>query len=219
MEMTRILLVDDHPLVRKGMLAALQTEPDFQIVGECGNGAEALLKFEALYPDITLMDLVMPVMDGVEAIKQILQKHPGSKILVLTSFSTDDKVFAALQAGASGYLLKDSGPDELITAIRQILKGESSLHPAIARKVLNGMHPAQRQNRNNGLTSREKEVLAYLAQGMSNPEIAERLVVSVATVHSHVNRILSKLGLESRTQAAVYAIREGYSSTDSIPEA
>jgi NarL family two-component system response regulator LiaR len=212
MKKIRILLVDDHPLVRKGMVAALLTEPDFEVVGECSNGEEALRNFEALDPDITLMDLVMPVMDGIEAIRLIQQSHPESKILVLTSFSTDEKVFAALQAGASGYLLKDSGPDELIAAIRQILRGESSLHPAIARKVLNGMRPAQTHSRNQELTVREREVLGFLAQGLSNPEIAERMVVSVATVHSHVSRILTKLQLESRTQAALYAIREGYTS-------
>lgn len=208
--MIRILIVDDHPLVRTGMAAALLTEPDFQIVGECSNGEEALRSFEMLHPDITLMDLVMPVMDGIEAIRLIMQNQSDAKILVLTSFSTDDKVFAALQAGASGYLLKDSGPDELVSAIRQILRGESSLHPAIARKVLNGMRPAQGHGRNQELTAREKEVLGFLAQGLSNPEIAERMVVSVATVHSHVSRILTKLQLESRTQAALYAVREGY---------
>jgi NarL family two-component system response regulator LiaR len=159
---------------------------------------------------VVLMDLVMPHMDGIQAIRRILENDAGARILVLTSFSSDDKVFAALQAGAAGYLLKDSDPDDLLRAIRQVYRGESSLHPAVARKLLSEMTQPRPPAEPDPLTEREKEVLAYIAQGLSNQEIAEKMVVSKATVHSHVSRILAKLQLDSRTQAALYAIQKGY---------
>jgi two-component system, NarL family, response regulator LiaR len=208
----RVLLVDDHPVVRKGMRAMLEIESAIEVVGECSNGQEALAQYETLRPEVVLMDLVMPVMDGVEAIRQIRAAHPEARILVLTSFSSDDKVFAAIHAGAAGYLLKDSDPDDLLRAIEQVQRGESSLHPTIARKLLNELvQPVQsKPSSDEALTEREQEVLTYVAQGLNNQEIAEKMVVSKATVHSHVSRILSKLQLDSRTQAALYAIRAGY---------
>lgn len=207
----RILIVDDHPVVRKGMRAMLETEPDLEVVGEGKNGVEAVDLFRQTHPDVLLLDLVMPQMDGIEAIQQIRAADPGARILVLTSFTSNDKVFAAIKAGAAGYMLKDSDPDDLLRAIHQVHRGESSLHPAIAHKLLAEMaHPAEAKSATEALTEREKEVLTYLAQGLSNNQIAEKMVVSRATVHTHVNRILSKLQLDSRTQAALYAIRSGY---------
>ncbi|MEA4909598.1 MAG: response regulator transcription factor [Anaerolineaceae bacterium] len=211
MDNIKLLLVDDHPVVRKGMRAMLETEADLSVVGEGTNGEEAVRQYAQLKPDVVLMDLVMPVMDGVQAIREIIQQDPGARILVLTSFSSDDKVFAAINAGAAGYLLKDSDPDDLIRAIHQVKRGESSLHPAVARKLLSELtHSRTQQPEPEPLTEREKEVLTYIAQGLSNQEISEKMVVSRATVHSHVSRILSKLQLDSRTQAALYAIRAGY---------
>ena len=211
MEKIRVLLVDDHPVVRRGMAAMLGTETDIEVVGECSNGQEAVDRYPALQPDVVLMDLVMPVMDGVEAIRRLLAMDSRARILVLTSFTSDDKVFAAINAGAAGYLLKDSDPEDLIRAIHQVHRGESSLHPAIARKLLAELsQPPAPKEKGDELTEREKEVLTYIAQGLSNQEIAEKLVVSRATLHTHVSRILAKLQLDSRTQAALYAIREGY---------
>jgi NarL family two-component system response regulator LiaR len=210
METIRILLVDDHPVVRKGIRAMLESEEGMQVAGECADGAQAVEQYAALRPDVVLMDLVMPHMDGIQAIRRILENDAGARILVLTSFSSDDKVFAALQAGAAGYLLKDSDPDDLLRAIRQVYRGESSLHPAVARKLLSEMTQPRPPAEPDPLTEREKEVLAYIAQGLSNQEIAEKMVVSKATVHSHVSRILAKLQLDSRTQAALYAIQKGY---------
>ncbi len=210
MESIRILLVDDHPVVRKGIRAMLESEEGMQVVGECADGENAVRLYAALRPDVVLMDLVMPQMDGIEAIRRIVEMDRNARLLVLTSFSTDDKVFAALQAGAAGYLLKDSDPDDLLRAIRQVHRGESSLHPAVARKLLSEMTQPRPQAEPDPLTEREKEVLIYIAQGFSNQEIAEKMVVSKATVHSHVSRILAKLQLDSRTQAALYAVQKGY---------
>ncbi len=211
MQKIRILVVDDHPVVRKGIVAMLETEEDLSVVGEASNGQEALQKYRELAPEVVLMDLVMPVMDGVEAIHQLRSMDPEARVLVLTSFTSDDKVFAAIKAGAAGYLLKDSDPDDLIRAIHQVQRGESSLHPAIAHRLLTQLaQPAEPRQRVEELTDREKEVLTYIAEGLNNQEIAEKMVVSKATVHSHVSRILAKLQLDSRTQAALYAIRQGY---------
>jgi NarL family two-component system response regulator LiaR len=212
MTIIRTLIVDDHPVVRKGMVAMLNTEPDIEIVGECSNGEEAITKSFELIPDVILMDLMMPKVSGIEAIKQILQKLPQIRILVLTSFTSSDKIMASIDAGAKGYMLKDSDPDDLIKAIHQVYRGESSLHPTVARMLLDHISkPAVHEiNASETLTEREIDVLKYIAQGLSNQEIAEILVVSKTTVYTHVSNILSKLQLDNRTQAALYAIREGY---------
>lgn len=215
----RILIADDHPVVRKGMRAMLETEPDLEVIGEAKNGAEAVEQYRQMAPDVVLMDLVMPGVDGIEAIQQIRAADPRARIMVLTSFTSDEKVFAAIRAGAAGYMLKDSDPDDLLRAIHQVYRGESSLHPAIAHKVLAELaHPAESKPQVETLTEREKEVLSYIAQGMNNNQIAEKLVVSRATVHSHVNRILTKLQLDSRTQAALYAVRSGYLTIAPVEE-
>ena len=209
----RVLVVDDHAIVRKGIIALLATEPDIQVVGEAADGLEALTKAKHFSPDVILMDLVMPKVDGIEATRQISIQCPAARILVLTSFAADDKVFPAIKAGALGYLLKDSGPDELLHAIRQVGRGEPSLEPSIARKVLlelSGAH--KRPLTTEPLTERELEVLRLVAQGKSNREIGEALVITEMTVRTHVSNILGKLHLASRTQAALYALREGLAS-------
>ena len=209
----RVLVVDDHLVVRAGIRTLLAPEPDIEVVGEARDGAEAVAEAARLQPDVILMDLVMPQMDGIMAIEQILASQPSARILVLTSFEADDKIFPAIRAGALGYTLKDFGPAELVRAIQRVHRGESSLHPAIARKVLQELaHPPQRPPTAEPLTEREVEVLRLIAYGESNLEIATALGISEATVSKHVSHILSKLHLASRTQAALYALREGLAS-------
>jgi NarL family two-component system response regulator LiaR len=214
----RVLIADDHEILRKGIRALLSTEPDIQVVGETGNGLETVTQAEALRPDVILMDLVMPVMDGIEATRRITAAQPDTRILVLTSFAADDKVFPAIKAGALGYILKDSGPVELVQAIHQVYQGQPSLEPSIALKMLQELsHPPQRSPTPDPLTERELEVLKLLAQGKSNREIAEQLVITELTVRTHVSNILGKLHLASRTQAALYALKEGLASLDDVP--
>jgi NarL family two-component system response regulator LiaR len=198
-----------------GIQALLATETNIE-VGEAENGKEAIRLVEKLNPDVILMDLQMPEMGGIEAITHITASKPNARILVLTSFATDDKVFPAIKAGALGYLLKDSSPEELVRAIRQVYRGESSLHPTIARKVLQELSRPLRQTKTTDepLTEREVDVLRLIARGMGNQQIADNLVISEATVRTHVSNILSKLHLASRTQAALYALQKGLASLD-----
>jgi NarL family two-component system response regulator LiaR len=206
----RVLVVDDHAIVRKGICALLATEGSIDVVGEASDGREAVELACLLQPDVILMDLVMPGMDGLEAIEQINERQPEVRVLVLTSFSTVDKVLPAIRAGALGYLLKDSGPQELVRAIEQVYGGNSSLHPAIARKLLEEIsQPSGRSAEGESLTDRETTVLKLVAQGYSNRDIASELTVSEATVRTHVSHVLAKLELSSRTQAALYALRRG----------
>ena len=214
----RVLIADDHAVVRIGIRALLTTEKDILVVGEANDGLEALNQANALNPDVILMDLMMPRMDGIEATRRITEHQPKARILVLTSFAADDKVFPAIKAGALGYLLKDSGPEELVKAIHGVYRGEPSLEPSIARKVLLELtHPPQATPTTSPLTERELEVLRLVAQGMSNREIAEHLVVAEFTVRSHVSSILSKLHLASRTQAALFALKTGLASLEDVP--
>ena len=216
----RVLIVDDHAIVRKGIRALLSEADGFEVVGEASNGQEAVQRADESSPDVILMDLLMPGMDGIEATQQITSRQPKTRILVLSSFAADNKVFPAIKAGAAGYLLKDSSPDELVRAIRQVHRGEPSLHPTIARKLLQEIaRPVELLPAPEALTAREMEVLRLIAQGLSNQEIADRISVSEPTVRAHVSRILGKLHLASRTQAALYAVREGLTDTDSAPEA
>ena len=211
----RVLIVDDHAIVRKGIRALLSEVEGFEVVGEAENGQEAVQRAEETHPDVIVMDLLMPGMDGIEATRQITSRQPKTRILVLTSFAADNKVFPAIKAGAAGYLLKDSSPDELMRAIRQVHRGEPSLHPTIARKLLQEIaRPAELQPAPETLTAREMEVLRLIAQGLSNQEIADGISVSEPTVRAHVSRILGKLHLASRTQAALYAVREGLTDAD-----
>jgi NarL family two-component system response regulator LiaR len=214
-ETIKVFIADDHSIIRKGVAAMLEIIPDIEVIGEAGNGREAVEKVEELRPDVVLMDLVMPELDGIEAIKQITQHQPGVRILVLTTFAGEDKIFPAIKAGALGYHLKDSGAGELVEAIRQVYRGESSLHPTIARKVLQELaRPVEEPPTVDPLTQREVEVLRLVAQGLENDDIADRLVISEATVRTHVSNIMGKLHLASRTQAALYALREGLASLD-----
>lgn len=216
----RLIITDDHAIVRKGIRALLATEKDIEIIGEASSGIETVELAQTLQPDVILMDLVMPKMDGIEATRKITANRPKAKILVLTSFAADDKVFPAIKAGALGYLLKDSGPEALVRAIHEVYRGEPSLEPSIARKVLMELsHPPQQELTVDPLTERELEVLRLLAQGLSNREIAEQIVVAEFTVRSHVSSILGKLHLASRTQAALYAIKSGLASIDDVPDA
>lgn len=213
----RVFITDDHAIVRKGIRSLLETEPTLEVVGEAANGVDAIPKIAALRPDVILMDLEMPDLGGLEAIQHLTASDPGARILVLTSFATEEKVFAAIKAGALGYLLKDSSPDELVSAIQEVYRGQSSLHPKIARMLLRELttppaHPPAQSS--DPLTEREVGVLQLVARGLSNQEIAGELVISATTVYTHVSNILSKLHLASRTQAALYALREGLASLD-----
>ena len=211
----RVFVADDHAIVRKGIAAVLEIVPDIEVVGEAENGRDADRQVEALQPDVILMDLVMPEMDGIEAIRRIKERQPGARILVLTTFAGEDQILPAIKAGALGYHLKDSRPQELAQAIRQVHRGESSLHPVIARKVLEELsRPSSRPPTPDPLTPREVEVLQLVAQGLENWEIAEKLVITEATVRTHVSNITAKLHVASRTQAALYALREGIASLD-----
>jgi NarL family two-component system response regulator LiaR len=205
-----VLIADDHAVVRLGLRALIETEPGMRLVGEATDGIEVLRLARQHHPDVILTDLVMPGLDGLQAIEQLMRERPSSHVLVLTSFTEDEKLFPAIKAGALGYLLKDSPPRELLGAIRDVAQGESSLHPTIARKVLRELsRPPELPLTADPLTDREAEVLALLAQGYSNQEIADRLVVRERTVRSHVSSILAKLHLANRTQAALYALRSG----------
>jgi NarL family two-component system response regulator LiaR len=220
----RVFVADDQAIVRKGIRALLATEANIEVVGEAENGQQAVDGVRELSPDVILMDLVMPGMDGIEAIRHIVAHQPEARILVLTSFATDDKVFPAIKSGAMGYLLKDSEPEELVQAIHQVYRGESSLHPRIARKLLQelsgGPPPSSAPPERvvEPLTAREVEVLRLVASGKSNQEIAAQLTISEATVRTHVSNILGKLHLVSRTQATLYALREGLASLDDADE-
>jgi NarL family two-component system response regulator LiaR len=216
----RLLVVDDHAIIRKGMKAVLELVPDIEIVGEAENGLEAVRQVEKLQPEVILMDLVMPEMDGIEAIRRIKALRPEVRILVLTTFAGEEMVFPAIKAGALGYQLKDSSPEALVEAIRQVYRGEPSLHPIIARKVLQELlTPSENPPTTDPLTQREVEVLRLIAQGDENKEISEKLTISEATTRTHVSNILGKLHLASRTQAALYALREGLVSLDNPGEA
>ena len=206
----QVLIADDHAVVRKGLITLINTEPDMEVAGEAEDGVEVVLLARSLRPDVILVDLMMPRQSGLEAIQQIKQENPAARIMVLTSFADDDKVFPAIKAGALGYLLKDSKPEQLLQAIRDVYRGESSLHPAIARKLIAELNqPSDQPPAAEPLTVRELEVLKLVARGLTNQEIAEKLVVTERTITTHVSHILDKLHLANRTQAALYAIREG----------
>jgi NarL family two-component system response regulator LiaR len=211
----RVLITDDHAIVREGLRGLISSEPGMEVVGEAADGNEAVSLAHSLQPDVILLDLVMPRKGGLEAIAEITQENPQAHILVLTSFAEDEKVFAAIKRGALGYLLKDSSPQELLQAIREVSQGESSLHPTIARKLIRELgQPSDLPPAEEPLTVREVEVLQLVAQGFTNQEIADRLVISERTVRNHVSSDLDKLHLANRTQAALYALREGLASLD-----
>jgi two-component system, NarL family, response regulator LiaR len=210
-EPVTVLLVDDHTIVRQGVRAYLDTQPDLQVVGEANSGEAAIRMATEQAPDVVLMDLLMPGMDGVEATRRLKQVSPRSQVIVLTSYHQDEHIFPAIRAGALSYLLKDVGPAELAEAVRKAAHGEAVLHPQVAARVVQELQGAPRDAVNpfTDLSDRELEVLKLIADGASNEQIAEKLVISEKTVKSHVSNILSKLHVADRTQAAVYAWREG----------
>jgi NarL family two-component system response regulator LiaR len=212
----RILLVDDHAVVRQGLKAFLATEADIEVVGEASNGREAVEQVKRLKPDVVLMDLVMPQLDGIGATAEIKASSPDVDVIAMTSFIEDEKVFGAMRAGATGYVLKDADPDDVVHAIRSAAAGEVHLDPRVARRLMEELHPSKQKPTptQEALSEREIEVLKLVAKGYSNQVIGEHLIISPKTAKTHVSNILSKLGLSSRTQAAVYAMREGLVSSD-----
>ncbi len=218
-----VLIVDDHAIVRQGLRMFIQMQSDMEVLGEGINGAEAIELSARLQPDVILLDLLMPHMDGVEATRRILEQNPGARVLILTSFGEDDKVFPAIRAGAQGYLLKDIQPQELVYAIRETYQGKAQLHPDIARRLMTVVSqggqiekpkPVPVPKELQGLTEREREVLNYIAGGLTNREIAEKMVISEKTVKTHVSNVLDKLELEDRTRAAIWALKHGLGSKD-----
>jgi two-component system, NarL family, response regulator LiaR len=208
----KILIADDHPLIRQGLRVIIEAQPDLELVGEASNGEQAVQQALTLHPDIVIMDLQMPIMDGLSATREIAQADPQAQVLVLTSFPDDDNVYTAIKAGAMGFLLKDSSADYLLDAIRTVSRGESVLHPTIARKLMQEIkQPPKLPPTTEPLTPREVQVLGCLAQGMANSQIANELSVSVRTVSAHIRNILDKLHLANRTQAALYALEQGIS--------
>ncbi|MDB5081320.1 MAG: DNA-binding response regulator [Chloroflexi bacterium] len=206
----RILIVDDHAVVRQGLITFLELQDEIEVVGEASNGKEALQKVQELEPDVVLMDLVMPVMDGLTAIKQIKQLRPSTEVIALTSFADDEKVFTAIRSGATGYLLKDVQPNDLVKAVLAADRGEVQLHPEVAKLLMHEVvSPAKEVDSLDELTEREREVLGLLGLGMSNKEIAYKISVSEKTVKAHVSSILNKLNLPGRTHAALYASKRG----------
>lgn len=208
--MIRILIVDDHAIVREGLRRLLEDEPGLEIVGDAADGEEALQKAQTLTPDVILLDLVLPDLNGIEVTRRVRAAQPECRILLLTSFAEDTNVVAAMQAGAAGYLLKDILRADLVTAIQKVARGEPALHPEAQRKLIQHVtQPPTTQPDPNTLTERERDILLLLAQGLSNKQIAGQLHITEGTVKGHVSNILAKLHLEDRTQAAVYAVKQG----------
>lgn len=220
MENIRILIVDDHTVVRDGLHALISAESGMQVVGSAGDGIDAVRLAQELKPDVILLDLVMPRMDGVQATIEIKRQNPAARILVLTSFAENHQVFSAIKSGAMGYLMKDTSSEELIQAIRDTYHNKPVLQPEIARKLMRDIQsPVEQVQPENTLTDREIEILQKVALGKTNQEIADELVLSERTVRTHITNILAKLRLSNRTQAALYALREGiahmrYTSSD-----
>jgi len=216
----RLMIADDHAMVRRGLQVFLATQPDIALVGEAANGQETLDRAAELRPDVVLMDLNMPVLNGIETTARLVQVQPEIKIIVLTSFADQDHVLPAIQAGAKGYLLKDIEPDMLIEAVRRVHQGRVELHPDAAGMLVKHLSGSERpqtkedkgsseEDRLGHLTPRELEVLRHLATGMSNKEIGESLVITEKTVKTHVSHLLDKLGFSDRTQAAIFAVKRG----------
>lgn len=219
MDKIKVLIADDHAIVREGTRRFLEQEEDLDVVAEAADGEEAIRLALSLKPDVVIMDIAMPNVDGIEATKQIKRENPGITILILSAYDDDQFVFSLLEAGAAGYLLKSVRGNELVDAIRAVNAGESVLHPSIARKVLNRFTDSssgdpRKQKAAEVLTDREIEVLQLATQGLSNQEIADKLFLSLRTVQSHLNHIFNKLQVSSRTEAVVRALKEGWVTLD-----
>jgi DNA-binding NarL/FixJ family response regulator len=219
----RVLIADDHAVVRQGLRIFINMQHDMEVLGEASNGNEAVYMSTELKPDVILLDLLMPEMNGVEATRRILEGNPQARVLILTSFGEDDKVFPAIRAGAHGYLLKDVQPSDLVQAIRETHQGKTQLHPDVARRLMMAVsedtinktaHFATSPKELELLTDREREVLDLIARGSTNREIAEKMVISEKTVKTHVSNLLDKLGLEDRTRAAIWALKHGLGARD-----
>ena len=218
-ETIRVLIVDDHTVVRDGLEALLSVEPGMLVVGSAADGIEAVRLARELSPDVILLDLVMPRMDGVQAINEIKRNDPAARILVLTSFAENHQVFSAIKSGAMGYIMKDTSANDLIRAIRDTYHKKPVLQPEIARKLMRDIqNPEPQTTIENALTDREMEILRQVALGKTNQEIADELVVSERTVRTHITNILAKLGLTNRTQAALYALKQGIAHIDYTTE-
>jgi two-component system, NarL family, response regulator LiaR len=218
----RVLLVDDHAILRQGTRQLIENEPDMAVVGEAGDGEEAIRKVGELKPDVVILDVAMPKMNGIEATRRIKELYPGTSILVLTGYDYDEYIFSLLEMGAAGYLLKDVNGDDLVKAVREVYAGEPVLHPAVMRKLMDRFKTpiavktveAQSSER---LSDREMEVLKMAARGVSNKDIAEALVISVRTVQAHMRSIFSKLGVGSRSEAIIYGLKQGWFNLDGLP--
>lgn len=217
-EPIRVLIADDHRVVRQGLRGFLETYPDIQIVGEAENGLQAVELTRKHVPNVVLMDLLMPEMDGIQAINQIMTFSPTTRIIVLTSYTEDEHLFPAMRAGALGYLLKDIEPEELVGAIHAAVRGQATLHPDVAARLVRDIDKQSQENLLSELSERELEVLRLIARGLTNREIADKLVIAEGTVKSHVSNILSKLHLAHRTQAALYALNQKLISLDNQQE-
>ncbi|MBM7702747.1 DNA-binding NarL/FixJ family response regulator [Bacillus iocasae] len=207
----KVLIADDHHVVRRGLLFFLKTQAEIEVIGEAKDGVEAVELAQRLKPDVVLMDLVMPNMDGIEATKKLKEVEPNMKVLILTSFADQDHVIPAIRAGAVGYQLKDVEPDQLVQAIYAVHRGESQLHPKVTSHVFSHLsaHEKKETSLLHTLTNRERDVLTEIANGRSNKEIAAVLVITEKTVKTHVSNIFSKLNVADRTQAALYAVKHG----------
>jgi DNA-binding NarL/FixJ family response regulator len=219
-----VLVVDDHAVVRRGLKAFLDSEPDLEVVGDAEDGAHALellaqLASEGRRPHVVVMDLQMEPLDGIESTREVRARYDDVEVVALTSFAEEERVYAALEAGASGYLLKDADADEVAAAVRAAHRGELQLDPAVARRLMSSLRAAPRHDSSEELTPRELEVLRLVGAGRANKEIAAELVISERTARTHVSNILSKLGLSSRTQAALWAVREGLVDIEGNPPA
>lgn len=214
-ETIKILIVDDHPVVRDGLNAVLETQPDFEVIGEAGDGQEAITQVERLHPDVVLLDLDMPGLDGLGALQQIMKQRPDTKVIIFTVFDTDERILTAVQAGAQGYLLKGDAPrNEIFRAVRTVYQGGALLQPVVAGKLLRQVQTQTAPAGSDGtdfeeLTEREQDVLELIGQGMANKEIAQKLVISERTVKFHVSAILAKLGAGNRTEATRIAAQRG----------
>jgi len=221
---TRVMVVDDQAMVRRGFRMIVDSEPDMRVVAEAGDGQQAVVSARRFAPDVVLMDVRMPRMDGLAAAEEILGEHDAVRVLILTTFDLDEYLYEALRIGASGFLLKNASPEELVSAVRVVARGEALLDPAVTRRVIERFAtprrtPSSDHQRLDDLTAREREVLTLIARGLANVEIADRLVVSTSTVKNHVAAVLMKLGLRDRTQAVVFAYEAGLVQPGESPSA